>query len=592
MGDNPTSVPSDYPDGLTNPDLPRSEEHIRQVIDLVKESLLYGVYDDVQKQEVGPESISRFSFFTESYARSVKWPNPDELGPRIEAKAWGFGGFTGAGFLKLADIKDVVFIAAIVYGWDEFMDTSEDADLDDVGRRIEDIILGESRDDRERRPISGGAAFVNGIINRFDICRYDGMPGRLNYSGLFRDLTFGKALRCQYLLKRLSEMIKQGEEYEYAHLQLIRKDSLPELEERPIGLSESLVEFDPPDPLFVWLKRDTPYAHLDLARKDSLPEPRPPELEARLIEFDPPDPCFVWLRRETPYGEEDESIDFHSYFDMNRWLIVKAMLDNVGLEFVAAGVYLMIHRFNAVRREVLKAAGFGKEETQIKESPNVLAPEMSFFEDYLNKYRNLIQTINGFLRAADDFGDMDDDRENGNINMFNNGLVLDILDRCRISRENFAQRLGDRGINVILDDRQRLIFEESGKVLEDYTLEPIPEVVLDLFHDVTLSMIPEEGELINLPADERLFLVLILRVMEGGFVNAIGDRSLVADGEQISLRARRLLEFFRRKRAEHARLEHPIVRAPEYELGWMQDSIGEAVRAEIEARWSVMLDLA
>jgi hypothetical protein len=169
----------------------------------------------------------------------------------------------------------------------------------------------------------------------------------------------------------------------------------------------------------------------------------------------------------------------------NRQDIIKAMASNVGLEMVAMGLYML-----------LRKKGVSK-----KSSAEIPA-----------RFQKLIKILNGFIRAADDFGDLKNDKGN-NINIF--GSEFEIV---------WKEFIVFCGIDINL---------YSKISAED---------LLKLFYAKSLEEIESLGAL---SADEEVFLNLLLRVMEGGFVNIIGDQFF--SGEEISQRTLKLLKDFNYK---------------------------------------------
>ncbi|MBN2101203.1 hypothetical protein JW710_04960 [Candidatus Dojkabacteria bacterium] len=194
--------------------------------------------------------------------------------------------------------------------------------------------------------------------------------------------------------------------------------------------------------------------------------------------------------------------------------VVDCMVRDVGLQFIACGVDMILQEQAIIERQ--KAGG-----EQVPEEGNFTTP---LFE-LLATYRRLILILEGFLRACDDFGDREADAGR-NINMFNDGLVSDVLEYCGIDPARIVETQGDTIEEKVL----RLFYQASIEELERIGVHGGSE---DLGRACC-----------NLPHDHKAFISFLLAVMKGGFVNVIGDVALTEGVETMPEEAQKILRSF------------------------------------------------
>jgi len=168
--------------------------------------------------------------------------------------------------------------------------------------------------------------------------------------------------------------------------------------------------------------------------------------------------------------------------------IVEEIITDGGLELVAFGTYMLLEKKGLVSTPL---------------------------DELREKNARLINRLNGFLRMCDDYGDREADL-GSNINIFNpegEQLIEGFCKTCDI------------------DPR-------------DYLANRDPLILFKSFYRGTLSEIMALGGYPQ-AGDEGIYLTLLLRVMEGGFVNILGDKFLTAgNNDLVAEEIKRILEFF------------------------------------------------
>ena len=152
-------------------------------------------------------------------------------------------------------------------------------------------------------------------------------------------------------------------------------------------------------------------------------------------------------------------------------ILTHNLVTNVGLQLVATGAYLMLYKYKHVS---------------------------TAFPPITRDATSLIRVLEGFLRACDDYGDRQTDLdEHPNLNVFNQPILL-------------------RGLGQL-----------CGIDINENT-PPI-----DVLKQFYIKSKEELSKLKVTDYDNDVFINLLLRVMEGGIVNILGDRNL-EDGSDIT----------------------------------------------------------
>jgi len=169
--------------------------------------------------------------------------------------------------------------------------------------------------------------------------------------------------------------------------------------------------------------------------------------------------------------------------------IAKMMVTNVGLQLVANGTYMMLIKHDKVSEPLQKV---------------------------VNRQEYRIRVLEAFLRICDDYGDVGSDY-NENLNVFNErNLLSAVLGFCSIPYHSTEP--DDKAIQRIFQTSKRL------------------------------AQLPR-----RLSNDQQIYLKLLLRVMEGGIINAIGDVHILESEQTLDPEAQQKIGRFK-----NALLPQPI----------------------------------
>jgi len=168
----------------------------------------------------------------------------------------------------------------------------------------------------------------------------------------------------------------------------------------------------------------------------------------------------------------------------NSGLIIRYKITSIGLRMVVFSIYIVLLQEGIVRTPLA---------------------------EMIDKHERLIRILEGFLRLADDLGDLEAD-EGLNINIFN------------LSEATFLQSfLSFCGI--------------SHKLAENTTR-------LEIFRIFYNSSKLEIAKIDNTSRDTQIFLSLLLRFMEGGFINIVGDAFFESANYELSPEVLLILKDF------------------------------------------------